>query len=193
MMKSLLMAALLVAWAVPPAGAQQVQQGPTAPASTEQPSAAAMTRGGAAPAAAGLSQEQVRRIQQRLGELGFDPGPVDGIWGERTRGALRDLQAARGLEPTGDPTGPTLAELGVEGGDGQRATAAATGSGMEVTGIVTSADDQTREIVIDGETFVMPEQGGGAALMPNEGDEVTLFYREEGGQKLITRIGQKRQ
>ncbi len=67
---------------------------------------------------------------------------------------------------------------------------ATTDSGTEVTGVVTSADEQTREIVIDGQTYVMPAEGGGAALMPAEGDEVTLFYREEGGQRLITRIGQ---
>ncbi len=71
----------------------------------------------------------------------------------------------------------------------QEATAA---SGTEVTGIVTSADEQTHEIIIDGETFVMPEQSG-TAMMPAEGDKVTLFYREEGGQKVITRIGQPQQ
>ncbi len=73
---------------------------------------------------------------------------------------------------------------------GGQATAA---SGTEVTGVVTSADEQTHEIVIDGQTYVMPEEGGGAALMPEEGHEVTLFYREEGGRKVITRIGQPRQ
>ncbi len=73
---------------------------------------------------------------------------------------------------------------------GEQATAA---SGTEVTGVVTAADEQTHEIVINGQTYVMPAEGGGAALMPAEGDEVTLYYREEGGQKVITRIGQPRQ
>ena len=158
----------------PAAQGQQGQQDPTAQS------------------AAALSPEQVRRIQQRLGELGFDPGPVDGIWGAQTRAALQEFQEARGLEPTGDPTEPTLAELGVEGGDERRAGAATAASGTEVTGIVTSVDEQTGEIVIDGQTYVMPEEGGGAALLPAEGDEVTLFYREEGGRKVITRIGQPR-
>ena len=67
-----------------------------------------------APAAAALSPEQVRRVQQRLVEVGQDPGTVDGVMGEKTREALRSFQQARGLEPTGEPDGRTLAELGAE-------------------------------------------------------------------------------
>ena len=63
--------------------------------------------------------------------------------------------------------------------------------GTQVTGLVTSADPQTQEITIEDQTYVMPKEGGGAALFPQVGSEVTLFYREEGGQKVITRIGQK--
>jgi peptidoglycan hydrolase-like protein with peptidoglycan-binding domain len=67
-----------------------------------------------APAAAALSPEQVRRVQQRLVEFGHDPGTADGVMGEKTREALRSFQQTRGLEPTGEPDGRTLAELGVE-------------------------------------------------------------------------------
>ncbi len=66
-------------------------------------------------------------------------------------------------------------------------------SETEVTGIVTEADEETREITVNDQTFVMPEEGGGAALFPQAGDEITLFYRQEGNQKVITRIGQKKQ
>jgi hypothetical protein len=59
---------------------------------------------------------------------------------------------------------------------------------MKVTGMVTEADQQTREITIEDQTYVMPAQ---EALFPQVGAEITLFYREEGGQKVITRIGQK--
>ena len=59
---------------------------------------------------------------------------------------------------------------------------------MNVTGMVTEADQQTREITIEDQTYVMPAQ---EALFPQVGAEITLFYREEGGQKVITRIGQK--
>jgi hypothetical protein len=67
-----------------------------------------------APAAAALSPEQVRRVQQRLVEVGHDPGTVDGVMGEKTRQALRSFQQTRGLEPTGEPSERTLTELGVE-------------------------------------------------------------------------------
>jgi hypothetical protein len=39
----------------------------------------------------------------------------------------------------------------------------------------------------------MPKEGGGTALFPQVGSEVTLFYREEGGKKVVTRIGQKQE
>jgi hypothetical protein len=62
--------------------------------------------------------------------------------------------------------------------------------GTKVTGIVTAADTPTKEITIDGETYVMPAEGGGASLFPQIGTEVTLYYEEQGDQKVVTRIGQ---
>jgi hypothetical protein len=62
--------------------------------------------------------------------------------------------------------------------------------GTKVTGLVTAADAETHEFTIDGETYVMPEEGGGASLFPQTGAEVTLYYEEEGDQKVVTRIGQ---
>jgi hypothetical protein len=61
---------------------------------------------------------------------------------------------------------------------------------MKVTGIVTEADRETKEITIGDKTFVMPEEGGGASLFPQVGAEVTVFYEEQGGKNVITRIGQ---
>jgi hypothetical protein len=62
---------------------------------------------------------------------------------------------------------------------------------MKVTGMVTAADQQTGEITIDEQTYVMPKESGGASLFPQVGADITLFYREEGDQKVVTRIGQK--
>jgi hypothetical protein len=36
----------------------------------------------------------------------------------------------------------------------------------EVTGIVTEADEETREITVNDQTFVMPEGGGAALFFP---------------------------
>ena len=51
--------------------------------------------------ALGLDQEAQWLIQRGLRERGFDPGPLDGIIGSRTRAALRRWQTAQGLPPTG--------------------------------------------------------------------------------------------
>ena len=61
---------------------------------------------------------------------------------------------------------------------------------MKITGMVAQANQETKEITIEDKKFVMPEEGGGATLFPQVGAEVTVFYREEDGQKVITRIGQ---
>ncbi len=49
----------------------------------------------------GSKGEAVRRLQERLRSLGFDPGPVDGVYGCLTMGAVRDFQRACGLGPDG--------------------------------------------------------------------------------------------
>jgi len=71
-----------------------------------------------------LRKEEIRVIQVRLKDAGFDPGPVDGISGPNTRaavarfrsgcGAVRTmppavLEAARSMEPD-DMSGPAMAK-----------------------------------------------------------------------------------
>jgi uncharacterized protein (TIGR02594 family) len=46
---------------------------------------------------AGNSKQELFAIQQRLAHKGFDPGPVDGVWGRRTEAAVRAFQSANGL------------------------------------------------------------------------------------------------
>ena len=43
----------------------------------------------------------VLRVQSRLRDLGHDPGPLDGIYGEATAGAVQAFQVARGLATSG--------------------------------------------------------------------------------------------
>ena len=61
---------------------------------------------------------------------------------------------------------------------------------MKATGMVTEADKTTNEITIGDKTFVMPDEAGGASLWPQVGAEVTVFYEEQDGKNVITRIGQ---
>lgn len=50
-------------------------------------------------------------IQRELVRRGFYDGPVDGIYGPRTDGAIRDYEQAAGLKPTGEPTEDLLRAL----------------------------------------------------------------------------------
>lgn len=43
----------------------------------------------------------VLKVQTRLKELGFDPGPLDGVRGRATIAAVRQFQTSRGLESDG--------------------------------------------------------------------------------------------
>ena len=58
----------------------------------------------------GLDRPTRRLIQQGLRNEGFDPGEPDGLFGPRTRAAIRRWQEARRLRPTGylDATGAEL-------------------------------------------------------------------------------------
>ena len=49
----------------------------------------------------GARGEAVRELQRQLRELGYDPGPMDGVFGRRTRRAVRALQRDAGLVPDG--------------------------------------------------------------------------------------------
>ena len=51
-------------------------------------------------------------VQKGLTALGFDAGPADGLFGPKTRTAIRDWQAAKGLEATGYLTHAQAEALG---------------------------------------------------------------------------------
>ena len=57
-----------------------------------------------------LTREEVRSIQVRLKALGYDPGPVDGIFGLRTGAAVTAFKRDRGLKPR-DLIGPITWKL----------------------------------------------------------------------------------
>ena len=57
-------------------------------------------------AALSLDRPTRRLIQQGLRNEGFDPGAADGLFGPRTRAAIRRWQEVRGVPPTGYLNGP---------------------------------------------------------------------------------------
>jgi hypothetical protein len=59
------------------------------------------------------SRSLVAEVQDALDDAGFDPGPVDGVIGARTRDAIADYQAAYGLPVTGRIDNALLRSLGI--------------------------------------------------------------------------------
>jgi peptidoglycan hydrolase-like protein with peptidoglycan-binding domain len=55
----------------------------------------------------------VRLVQQRLGALGYQPGPSDGQLQEATMRAIRDFELDKGLVPKGRVSAEVLAQLAV--------------------------------------------------------------------------------
>lgn len=54
-----------------------------------------------------MQEKDIRQVQERLKEAGFNPGPVDGQLGAQTREAIREYQKAHGLPQTGQLDEPT--------------------------------------------------------------------------------------
>lgn len=68
----------------------------------------------ATPLAAVNLDQSVQDVQKVLKEKGFDPGPIDGIMGPKTRSALRQFQEKNDLKPTGTLDEQTRKALGVK-------------------------------------------------------------------------------
>ena len=67
--------------------------------------------------ALGLQREHRRLIQSGLALLGFDPGPANGVFGQRTRAAIKEWQASAGKVATGYldvDAAKTLARRGIQ-------------------------------------------------------------------------------
>lgn len=58
-------------------------------------------------------QPLVREAQRALRDLGYDPGPIDGVVGPRTRTALAKYQTSERLPVTSDLDALTLERLDV--------------------------------------------------------------------------------
>jgi hypothetical protein len=98
---------------------------------TERSSRSSFTQAGSATGSLrpGARGEAVRSLQEKLRSAGFDPGPSDGVFGERTERAVRDFQRARGLQVDGVVGRRTRAAL--NGTDGMDRPAAGGAGGVD--------------------------------------------------------------
>ena len=76
----------------------------------------------------GPYDEFTKQVQQKLNELGFDAGPVNGDFGWKTQAALAQFQIASLLPASGMPDAPTLLELDVLRPESTAEASAAAGS-----------------------------------------------------------------
>ena len=63
---------------------------------------------------------EIEAVQRALTVRGYDPGPIDGAMGWRTRGALREFQRAAGIPDTGRIDDATRTALGLAPRNGPR-------------------------------------------------------------------------
>ena len=76
----------------------------------------ALILGASLPAVAdsGPYSDFYKQLQQKLNDLGFDAGPVNGDFSARTQAALAQYQLAMMLPVSGMPDAPTLLELDMQ-------------------------------------------------------------------------------
>jgi peptidoglycan hydrolase-like protein with peptidoglycan-binding domain len=72
----------------------------------------------------------VGKVQEKLRELGFDAGPVNGDFGGKTQAALAQFQLSRAIPASGQLDDQTLAELGVKRDDPQASVGASAESSI---------------------------------------------------------------
>jgi peptidoglycan DL-endopeptidase CwlO len=88
----------------PPASASEMAA-PQQPLSTHKPSDSSARH-------ASMSRKHVEAIQEALNANG-EKVSVDGIWGPKTRSALKTFQHRNGLKVTGHPDAATLQKLNI--------------------------------------------------------------------------------
>ena len=59
-----------------------------------------------------LTENNIRQVQEALRKKGFDPGPLDGIFGPRTEESVRSFQDRYGMKASGKLDNQTLYALG---------------------------------------------------------------------------------
>jgi peptidoglycan hydrolase-like protein with peptidoglycan-binding domain len=101
---------VLIAIAAPPLAAGSSQSSPAAPVLETTGQSSAEVDMNAAP---NLSADGIRQVQQALQRRGFDPGPIDGIYGPLTKGGVSKFQDFYGIKATGEINNQTLYALGM--------------------------------------------------------------------------------
>lgn len=101
----------------------------------------------------GMTASYVKKIQQALKDAGYDPGPIDGIFGSRTESAVLAYQRDKGLDPSG-----------AVGTDMQKQLGLSTAGQSEADGDYTS-DENTRFNGLAGKPEIWKDADSGKAYV----------------------------
>ena len=172
------------------------------PVHEQRPSTSAAPVPRAPNAGAESTRDRIANLQRALRRLGYDPGPVDGIPGARTRAAIRAFRADAGLPVTGQVSerleSAVLAAV-VAAGQAPASTPdptrrvlerESTGSGFRVSGqghVLTNAH------VVRGCTEVHLPPAGVVEVMAREGSsDLALLQTPAGTARAVAKFRQGR-
>ena len=96
---------------------------------------------------------EVAQVQQLLTDLGFDPGPVDGRMGDKTRSAIRGFQGQEGINANGRVSAGLLAQLQLRNAEQTGKGGATPAMGLQVSSLVL----QGRPVIRFVDDLVSPE------------------------------------
>jgi peptidoglycan hydrolase-like protein with peptidoglycan-binding domain len=101
---------ILAATGVLLAGSAFAQGSQSTPSTAAGSSITTMPSPGAMP-----REKDMKAVQEALKTKGYDPGPIDGVWGPKTSSAVKAFQKAERLPVTGHLNADTRTKLGVQG------------------------------------------------------------------------------
>jgi lysozyme len=124
-----------------------------------------------------MSGPEVLKVQKRLDALGFAPGPLDGVYGRGTAGAVKAFQRKHGLTADGIVGPQTRAALAADGAVGPRTRAApAADAGAGAVGPRTPAVPAAAQLSEAGARFVARFEGFSGKLYNDPANHCTIGY-----------------
>ncbi|MEY2978475.1 MAG: peptidoglycan-binding domain-containing protein [Prochlorotrichaceae cyanobacterium] len=147
---------------------------PAAPVATTPPASSGAPSASSSIAETAQANPVTAQLQRDLAALGYDPGPIDGIFGDRTSAALSAFQANAGLPVNGVPSIDTLEALEVAFSNGTRSTTA-----------VVIPENPTTTASSTAATTQTPSSGATRVTVQSNQDAIVVQRGSETGRILV--------
>ena len=141
----------------------------------------------------GLSVTEIKYLQQKLNQLGFDAGPADGVLGNKTKSAIIAFQKSRGLTPDGVAGSKTMTALKNTENSSDNSSSqsqVSSGSDEQATGDVESIPNEIRVFNdtslkskpdLFSQTLISVKEGEILGVVSQNGDWYEVQYLNENG------------